>query len=411
MPYSFKQVGVVTGLLLSFIAGFTFTYSFTLLCRFRYKICQIHRVPTVSYQNMIEYGLEHGPKAIRCLSMFFRFTFIAMNLMLNFGKSCLYTKFASLAIQELFTEIGFDVNILDVSLSYEVVCLSFLLLPYTEHMKPVYVLSRIVCTVSLCITFYIIFKSNIHIDSQMLMCGNWTDVFQFFGTFLFSIIPVVQVLKIEDRLIKPENFVRPFNLLNLSMAVMINTYIVIGLCAYLDHEEVPIVIGNSVSVFKIIPAIRSRTIIKSCVAANIIFFHRELCLESVFLWSPSMSVTKIKSDKKMPFTTYLSPPFLAGLLAVSKILYTFCSFLVTTAVPSPATRSFQAIMALIGYLGNACNMLVYPYAVELCVTYALHGMSARPYVIAKDMCFVLIGLLVFACGTYAVTARLIGDAD
>jgi len=72
---------------------------------------------------------------------------------------------------------------------------------------------------------------------------------------------------------------------------------------------------------------RSRTIIKSCVAANIIFFHRELCLESVFLWSPSMSVTKIKSDKKMPFTTYLSPPFLAGLLAVSKILYTFCSFL------------------------------------------------------------------------------------
>lgn len=33
MPYSFKQVGVVTGLLLSFIAGFTFTYSFTLLVR------------------------------------------------------------------------------------------------------------------------------------------------------------------------------------------------------------------------------------------------------------------------------------------------------------------------------------------------------------------------------------------
>lgn len=72
---------------------------------------------------------------------------------------------------------------------------------------------------------------------------------------------------------------------------------------------------------------RSRTIIKSCVAANIIFFHRELCLESVFLWSSSMRVMKIKSDKKMPFTTYLSPPFFAGLLAVSKILYTFCSFL------------------------------------------------------------------------------------
>lgn len=96
-------------------------------------------------------------------------------------------------VTQLFAEIGFDVNLLDVSLSYEVVCLSFLLLPYTEYMKPVYVLSRIVCTVSLCITFYIIFKSNIHIDSQMLMRGNWTDVFQLFGTLLFSVIPVVQV--------------------------------------------------------------------------------------------------------------------------------------------------------------------------------------------------------------------------
>jgi hypothetical protein len=69
------------------------------------------------------------------------------------------------------------------------------------------------------------------------------------------------------------------------------------------------------------------------------------------------------------------------------------------------------MVALIGYLGNACNMLVYPYAVELCVTYALHGMSARPYAIAKDVCFVVVGLSVFACGTYAVAARLIRDGD
>ncbi|XP_026822434.1 uncharacterized protein LOC113560632 [Rhopalosiphum maidis] len=193
MPYAFKQVGVVTGLLLSFIAGLTFTYSFILLCRLRYKICQIHRVSTVPFQNMIEYGLEHGPRVIRHFSTFFRFMFIVMNLTLNFGKSCLYTKFASLAIQELFTEMGLAVNLLSVSLSYEVVCLSFLLLPYTEHMKPIYILSRIVCTVLLCFTCYIIFKSDMHIDSQTLSCGDWTDVFQLFGTLLFSIIPVVQV--------------------------------------------------------------------------------------------------------------------------------------------------------------------------------------------------------------------------
>ncbi|XP_060845530.1 uncharacterized protein LOC132925122 [Rhopalosiphum padi] len=72
MPYAFKQVGVVIGLLLSFIAGLTFTYSFILLCRFRYKICQIHRVSTVPFQNMIEYGLAHGPRVIRYFSKFFR---------------------------------------------------------------------------------------------------------------------------------------------------------------------------------------------------------------------------------------------------------------------------------------------------------------------------------------------------
>uniref|UniRef100_A0A2S2PPN3 Uncharacterized protein n=1 Tax=Schizaphis graminum TaxID=13262 RepID=A0A2S2PPN3_SCHGA len=96
-------------------------------------------------------------------------------------------------VVQLFTEMGISVNLLNISLTYEVVCLSFLLLPYTEHMKPIYILSRIVCIVLLCFTCYIKFKSDLHIDSQTLSCGDWTDVFQLFGTLLFSIIPVVEV--------------------------------------------------------------------------------------------------------------------------------------------------------------------------------------------------------------------------
>ncbi|VVC44898.1 Amino acid transporter, transmembrane domain [Cinara cedri] len=133
MPHAFQQVGAVVGLALCVFAGLTFGYSYTLLvsiaqvflsrkaiaratsscirahahepCRFRYKICQIHKVPTTvphySYQNLIEYSLALGPRVISSFSKFFKFLFVAMNLSLNFGVSCLYTKFVSTAFQEV----------------------------------------------------------------------------------------------------------------------------------------------------------------------------------------------------------------------------------------------------------------------------------------------------------------------
>jgi len=98
---------------------------------------------------------------------------------------------------------------------------------------------------------------------------------------------------------------------------------------FINQQVFYVSMGNDDSIF-ICVYNRCRTIIKSCVAANIIFFHRELCLESVMLWWSSIKVTKVKSHKEkhqQPFTTYLSPPVFAGLMAVSKILYTVCSFL------------------------------------------------------------------------------------
>ncbi|XP_022175532.1 uncharacterized protein LOC111037320 [Myzus persicae] len=196
------------------------------------------------------------------------------------------------------------------------------------------------------------------------------------------------------------------------MIVMTNLYIAVGLCGFLDHQYVP-VIGNSI--LKFMPSIRSQTIVKTCVAVNVMFFHRELNLESTLLWASSINVAKVKSNNKKcqtsPSTVSYSPITVAGLSAFTKILFTFCSFFVNIAVTLPVTNNVHVIVGLIGYLGNACNMLIYPYIVELCLTHALHGMSTRPYVIAKDVCFVLLGLSVFACGTSALVLRLVyGDS-
>ena len=84
---------------------------------------------------------------------------------------------------------------------------------------------------------------------------------------------------------------------------------------------------------------------------------------------------------------------------------------VSIAVASPATSGFQVMVALVGYLGNACNIMVYPYIVEMCVTYALHGISTGRFVIFKDLCLVLLGLSVFVCGTSALVVRIIHGGD
>ncbi|XP_029343013.1 uncharacterized protein LOC107883484 [Acyrthosiphon pisum] len=304
--------------------------------------------------------------------------------------------------------MGFSVNYFNVTLSFNVVCLLFLLLPNGNYLTPLNFLINIACTGLLSLLFYNIFTSDMNIGCQTLICGNVTDVFQYFGILLFTFIPIVQVFKIGDRSIRKNDFAWP-KLLNMSMVIITNMYIAIGLCGYLDQQNVPIF---GIPILKFMPAIRCRNIVKTCVAINVTIFYRELNVESTLLWVSSIKVDK--SDNKMgnpPSTVKYSPAMFAGLTAFTKILFTFCSFFVTIAVASPATSGFQAMVALIGYLGNACNMMIYPYIVEMCVTYALHGISTRRYVIFKDVCLVLLGLLVFVCGTSALVLRIIHDGD
>ncbi|KAL4121189.1 hypothetical protein QTP88_013751 [Uroleucon formosanum] len=436
LPYAFKQVGVITGLALCFIAGLMFTYSFAtlvstqmfllelpwkailiknkmrnggnkpilffFLCRLRYKLCQIHRVPTVPYQNLIEYSLACGPRMIcRWFSTFLRFTFIATNLTLKFGKSCLYMKFVSLTIYELITEMGFSVNYFNVSLSFGVVCLVLLLLPNGTYLTALNILNNMACTALLSLIGYNIFKLDMDIGSRTLICGNWTDVFQFFGILLFTFIPIIQVFKIEDGSIRKNDIAWLFKLLNTSMIIITNMYIAIGLCGYLDQQDVPIF---GIPILKYMPAIRCQTIVKTCVAINVMIFHRELNIESTLLWASSIKLDNVKKLNS-------SPAIFVGMTAFTKILFTICSFYVSIAVVSPATSGFQVMVSLVGYLGNACNIMVYPYIVEMCITYGLHGISTRRFVILKDVCLVLLGLSVFVCGTSVLVLRIIHGDD
>lgn len=73
--------------------------------------------------------------------------------------------------------------------------------------------------------------------------------------------------------------------------------------------------------------------------------------------------------------------------------------------------SMERMMALVGYMGNACNLLVCPYVIEFCITHALHGMTGRPNTIVKDILFIVFGLLLTVCGTFAIIVRIFRDKD
>lgn len=93
----------------------------------------------------------------------------------------------------------------------------------------------------------------------------------------------------------------------------------------------------------------------------------------------------------------------------SAVAVTVLSPLSTLSLADP--NRLEHFMALTGYLGNAWNVLVFPYTIELCLTHALHGMSVRPYVIAKDVIFIIFGLLTFIYGTYTVMSRILCDSS
>lgn len=78
-------------------------------------------------------------------------------------------------------------------LSFDVVCLVFLLLPNGNCLTPLNFLSNFACTGLLSLIFYKIFTSDMDIGIHTLICGNWADVCQFFGILLFTFIPIVKL--------------------------------------------------------------------------------------------------------------------------------------------------------------------------------------------------------------------------
>ncbi|VVC44899.1 Amino acid transporter, transmembrane domain [Cinara cedri] len=304
--------------------------------------------------------------------------------------------------------MDFPMKSIDSCLVYMTVYLALLLVPSVKNLEPLKVLGKITFTaVLLCYFYSHMYATDIQIDHQSLFRGDWREVFHFFGILLFSFVPVFQLLKIEDELIKPEDFVRgpSFSLLHITMVIITNMYISVGLWGYLTFDCIPKI---GYSVLTVIPASRLLDFVKICFVTCIVSSHQELCLESVaLLWSSSITKAVEKVTDRFSFSE------MSWLVAGTKIVFTFSSFLaaVLFVVPDGGVPAAPA-MAALGYAGNGWNVLVYPYTIELCLTHAQHGTWARPHVIAKDALAVVLGLAVSAVGVYATVTRTSpGDGD
>ncbi|KAL5242670.1 hypothetical protein ACI65C_010080 [Semiaphis heraclei] len=191
------------------------------------------------------------------------------------------------------------------------------------------------------------------------------------------------------------------------MVIVTSMYMAIGLSGFFDQQD-QLIIGDSI--LNIRPIIRCRTVIKLCVAVNVLMFQREFnanftpfCLEIIHYYK---IIVIIQIDLSSEWITSILTSLLTTTLTVTtKLIFTHLT--ANIILESLIQKSYMEVMGLIGYLGNTCNIFIYPYIIELCVTHALHGMSTRPNVIAKDVCFVLLGLMVLACGTSALVIRII----
>ncbi|XP_050532740.1 proton-coupled amino acid transporter 4-like isoform X2 [Daktulosphaira vitifoliae] len=379
LPYAFQKLGLINAIVLCLLFGIVLQYSYGLLCRARYRMCQVNRVPYLCFHDLVEYGINLGPEYVYGFSNIFRRISVIMFFTFNLGKSCLYTKYVWIVLQNHLVDTEVEACII-----YMIFCFLFVAIPTANYMPFIRRFIEFMC-VFLMATYvvYILLFFKADVDEATLVNGDWVDIFQGLGVILFAYTSLPKILKAEDELKTPELFSNPkvFSVLKVSIFSITNIFIVIGTCGYLAFFK------TSKLSFCLLTALPEHEFLKYFMGMYSLYIacmHQDVLQESILLfWTPPP-----KCKRNMADELYWLFKFHVGMICVSVL----GSWLMD--------KCLGQMMALLGCM-SIWNFMVFPYLVEFCIVHGIDGIATKKIIIFKDVLMMVLGVSIFGAGMVA----------
>ncbi|RZF49310.1 hypothetical protein LSTR_LSTR006724 [Laodelphax striatellus] len=238
MPYAFKEVGWITGIVATVVIGLLCVYLSNLLAMSSRKMCILEKKSTMTYVETANACLKYGPECSKDFKYFG--SIINMFLMLyQFGCSCIYVVFVAGNLKHVWDYLYPDTNI-DIRIFMLVMMIPQCIVALIDNYKHLAYcsLAADICT----ITGFILFAFYLLVDTKELseiseFNNGVNRVPMFVSTVFFSLQAPAFILALENEMKSPKHYTGVYGIVNIAMIPATILYTVFGFCGYLKYGD------------------------------------------------------------------------------------------------------------------------------------------------------------------------------
>ncbi|XP_015435834.1 PREDICTED: proton-coupled amino acid transporter 1-like [Dufourea novaeangliae] len=386
MPNAFCNGGLVTGVIATVIIGVLCTYCLHVLVKAQYKLCKRLRVPILSYPMSMKYALEEGPDCVRWFAPYAPGLVDGFMITYQLGICCVYIVFVASNIKQVADQYW---EPLDVKTHMLILLLPLILINYIRNLKllaPFSTLANVITFVGLAMILVYMFE-DLPSPSEREMFGTFRNFSLYFGTTLFALEAVGVIIALENNMKTPQYFGGYCGVLNIGMTVIVALYIVIGFFGYIKYGPLA---GGSVT-FNLPPDQIMAQSIKIMFAIAIFITHALQGYVPVeIIWNTYLDH---KIQKGKIFWEY-----------VCRTVITLITFTLAIAVPR-----LGLFISLFGALCLSALGIAFPAIIEICVLWPERKFGPCMFMLLKNLCLIVFGLLGLVIGTYVSIVDIVNS--
>ncbi|XP_037833299.1 proton-coupled amino acid transporter 1 isoform X2 [Kryptolebias marmoratus] len=394
LPLAIKNAGLVLGPVSLLIMGIIAVHCMKLLVKCSHHLSAKMDRPSMSYGEVMQYGMEnvswlrrHSSWGKRLVNLFLIIT--------QMGFCCVYFVFLSDNVKQVVeaansTTRSCHVNhtnqtdILIPSFDSRLYMLCFLpafillvFIPNLKYLAPFSLLANIFMTASL-VLIYIYSLTNITLPINLPKVGRAKDYPLFFGTAIFAFEGIGVILPLENKMQKPQKFTQ---VMYLGMGIVTFLYISLGTIGYLCFGEH---IGGSITLN--LPNCWMYQIVKLLYCFGIfITFALQFYVpaEIIIPWIAARVSERWEKPVDLLVRTLL---------------------VIITCVLAILVPELDLVISLVGSVSSSFLALIFPPILQIL---AFHTEGLSPLVVVKNAVISVVGLVGFLSGTYIAIVEII----
>ncbi|KAF6199844.1 hypothetical protein GE061_006142 [Apolygus lucorum] len=248
IPSAFSRAGWVVGIIGTVIIGSICTYAFHVLLNAETTLKRKRPdIKKFTYYSIAQASVEEGPKKLRWLAhhvpAFCKFFFVIAQV----GSCCIYVVFISKNLKEIIDYYQDPKDRIDSIWYLLSTLIPLILINWVRNLKylaPFSVIGSTATFISFGIIFYYILR-DVPGMSKVQPVGDAKGFIAFFSTVLFSLEAVAVVMPLKNQMLHPEQFGKPFGVLNAAMIPNLILFTSLGFLGYLRYgsdiqESIPL---------------------------------------------------------------------------------------------------------------------------------------------------------------------------